>query len=60
MKTLPTLEGIREARNQLKGVCKQTPFVKSERLSQQVNASVFLKQAKEKGHCDKKGQKYEE
>jgi threonine dehydratase len=43
MKTLPTLEGIREARNQLKGVCKQTPFVKSERLSQQVNASVFLK-----------------
>jgi len=43
MKTLPTLKGIREARNQLKGVCKQTPFVKSERLSQQVNASVFLK-----------------
>lgn len=43
MNTLPTLEGIREARNQLKGVCKQTPFVKSERLSQQVNASVFLK-----------------
>jgi threonine dehydratase len=43
MKTLPTLEGIREARSQLKGVCLQSPFVKSERLSKLINASVFLK-----------------